>query len=573
MKVTRRKQNSESRKNVCDSYLNHSTNTTNVSAIEIDLGFMNGGYAALEQLHQTSEQKYMVTSAHLHASSCCVVKDPSFTCLHRHPEKLEAICSLLGQLPRLQQVTLDLNDVGYVSVKALTYLFQAKKLEQLHLIRLKVQAGNSEEDYEELELAMSQHTCVKNIYLHGCCHRSTRRFLGLLPNLYALERFHLRGAQLLGGGIPLNLATPTEADADDGFSMSNVLIELCRSSKFKTLILDRHHASLFSDEDIVSWATELSRPDFVTRLQHLKIVSNHLHGDISGEAIGRMLLTNTTLQTVTLHLFKGLWFTCGTTVARVLTTNSTLISLNVGIYRGLPQEVLERATEMIASLLPPPADKSDNNCRSQLQRLYLHMDFDFVLDGDLKKSKLMRTLNRVLDHNHVLSEVCFYDDCFCPFTLSRKVRAKLLRNQSGVPQLLYHRTANHHNANFDQDYAKAIISNQSNVDVVFYALSQNPAMLVQAAAAMADTTTTEDDGSLETTSPTKRTKKQHWSLLDLHHHHHSGAKKGVHARSLTSSNPIAIKTTTTTTTKSKIYQRLFSRHSTHTVTTRQTTAE
>jgi len=102
------------------------------------------------------------------------------------------------------------------------------------------------------------------------------------------------------------------------------------------------------------------------------------------------------------------------------------------------------------------------------------------LDGPLESS-LQQSMVKMLHSNHHLQSLVLQDDNGDKYSLNEEINFRLELNASKIPLLLRQNQCNSNSNNIDdqqEDYVRAIIDSKDSINVVFYALYNNPGLLL-----------------------------------------------------------------------------------------------
>ena len=401
------------------------------------------------RLHDTNKAR-KVRSALVHARSFAWYAPRKE---HNPHQDFLGIFGALSNLPNLQSLTVDLDDTRLTIRNLLAALQGECRLRELKLSHVKLEG--QAEDYQLLQEVLGVHPGLTRLSFLNC--KGTAAIQALLMAVPALQDVSL-------------VSTPLGRGADG--TTGSFLIEFCRQCPLlRSLVLDEV-TDLVDGQQIVRWANKFANPSFPSQIHELAISSSLLLGDVAGESLARLLMTNRSIQKCTLQLC-GPWDNCGASMASVLRCNVALTKLSLGIPGCNKTEVTEKANELAKALLP------ENSPDSKLKRLYLHLDIDCILDGDLEGTEMIKTFERVLNTNDNLKDLSLLDACTYPFELTTRIDNRLLQNRTGIPKLLHRKGYNI--GHFHEAYVERVIANRVNLDMTFFALSQMPSIVALAA--------------------------------------------------------------------------------------------
>ncbi|CAB9508857.1 expressed unknown protein [Seminavis robusta] len=435
------------------------------SMISVDLG-MPQSAAALVSLHQTTRRKCRVKGAYVHTNSCIWYGPPKVDL-----KGLVGVFVSLAKLPHLERVTVDLDNL-VLPVTALTILLRdAPGLTELTLCHLALMG--TDEQFQQLAAVMERNATQLTHVTLVHCYDGTARLQRSLVNLPALEQITLKGTRVAPW-------------SDDGAVDDNgeMLVQWCKAPKLKLLELE-DNANL-RDEHLLYLCEYLSRPDLESNLNEFKLSSSVLDGEVAGNAILDMAMINTNIHKLTLKL-SGCWKSCGASVASMICapSNNHLQNLVLGVYGGLPKTVVARSKKIFKAL---------GSSKCQLKRLRLYLDMDSVLDGPPVINELFGSVEKALQSNDRLKDLVLYDDCNQSMRLPSSVITKLQLNKSGIPRLL--RRKNTNTRKFQASFVKAIVEHKEDINTVFYALLENPSVLLAGAPSSLPATSTTDSEDL-----------------------------------------------------------------------------
>ncbi|CAB9527144.1 expressed unknown protein [Seminavis robusta] len=423
----------------------------------------NDALPALRVLRETPKLHQSVKTAVIHAESCVwygSVKMDLFA--------LVEVFSLLGELPRLQSITVDLSDLK-VPMAALTALLRgAKALRELHLINIHLVG-----DTKALDEVLKTHNRLQHVRFLRCTGVAIQSFMAHLPSLKRLElRYSALGER----------CTTTDV---------NPWKILGASTTLQSLTI-QELADLTTD-NALSFCMALSEQQLrgTCQLQelHMTSASTTVDGQQIGQAMADIFIlhsNNCTIKTLTLK-FGRTWKTAGHTVASILQRNPGLSSLCVELTGG------NTATSTHAAPILHALTKNNT-----LKRLKICLDRDMHLDEPLEDAFQSAIEQVLLQHNHVLQSLVILDENRDRYLLTKDAKLKLELNATKLPALLHS-----HNGT-QRDYLNAMIDANSgnSLDAVFYALSNQPNLL-------------RDMESLEVSAAHPTTmKKQQKSLID-----------------------------------------------------------
>jgi hypothetical protein len=208
-------------------------------------------------------------------------------------------------------------------------------------------------------------------------------------------------------------------------------------------------------------------------LMELHMTSNNasaVNGQEVGQALADLFLlqhSKNTIKMLTLK-FGRTWETAGATAASILLLNPGINSLSVEL------------TGKEATSVQAKAIFKALRSNSHLRRLTLCLDRDMHLDQPLEESFHQALQKLLLEHNHVLQSVAVLDEHREKYPLGSTVACKLLLNASGLPALLHGTAATASPEQQERDYIKVMIDSKDSLDLVFYALINQPCLLLDA---------------------------------------------------------------------------------------------
>jgi hypothetical protein len=430
------------RRNRSDPILASSTSSRGSGSIIVDLARMET-LPALKALRNTPDLRQNITSASVNADSCVWYGEVQLV----RVALIEAF-RLLGELPRLERVTVDLSDLK-IPVAALTELLKGTKvLKELHFMNVQLMGPT-----EALEKVLQAHKQLVHVRFMRCGGAAIQSFMIHLP---ALKKLELRYTTV--GRVSKSCRDPWVV-----LGLSTTLQSLTVQ---ELTDLQTEHALAF-----VSALTEQQLRQ-TSQLMELHITSDSTSG-VNGQAIGEavadlfMLYPLNTIKTLSLKLGKT-WETAGATVASILQLNPRINSLCVDLTGKEATAV--QAMAIFRAL--------QNN--SYVRRLKLCLDRDMDLDEPLEVSFHHALHNLLLEHNHVLQSVTVLDENRDRYPLGAAIQHKLKLNASKVPALLHCTTATKNAQQHHRDYINAMIDSKDSHDVLFYAISNQPSLLLDA---------------------------------------------------------------------------------------------
>jgi len=373
--------------------------------------------------------------------------------------------TIFGQLPNLKRVTIDLSCLD-LPVEALAALFQGTNTE---LCELELRNLHLVGDCHVLDQALQHATSTLSSIKMESCHG-----VGILSLMKApgLQQFDMRYCEIDETKVS------TSKDRHEAWTA------LGRSSTLQSLtlreIIDLKTENLVAFARALQWRQDHHQTNNNGELlQELHIAASlrtlpeceEKFGSILSEIL---LHQQSSIQTLSLK-FEDNWTNVGTAMAAVLehqnrtSSAAPLTSMSVGLAGTT---ALKQATQVAHALAS----------NASLERLKLCFDQDRLLDGPLDESFVTAMESVLLEHNHTLEKLVLMDDNLDHFPLSLGMQEKLNLNASTLPRLLSFGQAD------SQDYVSAMIDAKDNLNAVFFALSNNPNLLLHASPSSSTTT-------------------------------------------------------------------------------------
>jgi len=259
------------------------------------------------------------------------------------------------------------------------------------------------------------------------------------------------------------------------------------------------------DAHIVELSMALASP--YCKVQALELRSSILTEE-AGDALTTMLLINQSITHLTLHLDCE---QLGSAMARVFRHNNTLQHVDLRCY-GDDEEVCQSVLEMARALRLRRC--SSSGCRkhiakrsgyasspssskireSQVQSLRLSLE----IEPYQCQNEILAQFAATLKHNHILSTLVL-DDGIEPYVLTEDMQFDLKLNRCGYSR--FTKDIGNANVTTPTQYLDAMAQESDDINVLFTILNQHPELLCQAALAPETTATKEatpcDDSDAE----------------------------------------------------------------------------
>ena len=439
---------------------------------------------ALHVLRQTPELQRATETATVNLESCSFEVVDGSRKMNQHA--LEAAFATLAALPRLKQVNIDFAELELPVHALVTLLGGCDSLREILLSNLTL-VGTAEH-IKRLNEALATKRQLTRIRCHDCRGLALQSFMTHLPCIRKLEfrRCYIRHSTM----------------ATKSIREKNPFSILGQSPTLSCLTLQ--DVTDLQNDDVLALTHALSEPGSVSVLRELHLTSHgmnsspttasQLDGNICGPAVAELFAAYNPhfcrIRTMTLK-FGSTWTTAGSTMARILqhqqrplsspssqskshqqcnVGNNSLNSLCLG---------LDRKTAVSQGLKILDALRTNHT----LKRLKICFDRDMQLDGPLEAS-FQRSLDTLLQCNHKLQSVVLLDEKRERFTLSEECLHKLELNTSMLPLLLHTSTGgkgatSEQQRQQQEDYLNAMIGAKDSLNTVYYALSNNPNLLLQ----------------------------------------------------------------------------------------------
>jgi hypothetical protein len=420
-----------------------SNNNRSSSHIAVDLCQRNS-LRALAILCSTKGRKGKVKSAFVH------VQDGSeWQAMEDTLQTMVAAFAMLGSLPNLRSLTMDLQHRTLPVESLLMLLEGARGLKELELRRVSIPGERTPESLHKVLLA---HTSLQSLTFSHCqACEVVQAFISQLPLLLDLK------------------IIDTKISGQETVS-SMVLNGVCRRDQLRRLHLE--DVPDLHDEHIRSLASTLA----TTRNLHQLHLSSISLGERAGRAVAKMLMTNNSINKVTLEL--GYWSKCGSAMAQVLQTNTSVTQLKVLLTGSHQASVENKARELLAALSGNYSNVTDVTlCILDTSTNPSRIDGP-LLDSFVNVHQVWKALDDVLETNHTLEKVVIMDACLQTIDTPASTQASLDRNRAGLSRLLYGTDQDQdHEDNFHEKYISAIIDHKNNLDLVYFAICNYPSIL------------------------------------------------------------------------------------------------
>ena len=421
------------------------TKNHNRSEITIDLG-LEESWRGLMALHQLVDKKRKIISASLHSTKTKIWQNENEFADAKETNvstMLVAAFGVLSGMPNLQHLIVKLDQ--NIPAQALTVLFQgAPKLKVLRLQQVTVTGCVTQ--LRELERVVQKHSALTDLKMFDCKGVSSiQALLIYLPSLAEVEM------------------VATEMSRANASADSCLLQVLCKPT---LRVLKLHEIPDLKDQDIRNLVMEMTLlPAEMFQCRDLRLSSSDMLGKRAGEAIAELMLANTSIERLSLHL-AGDWKSCGSQFVEVLKCNKHLKDLGLRLNGKTHLSITNQAIEIAKALEEPSA---------VLESLNLCVQSVMDNASDDMQDSLVNALESLVECNHVLHRISIYDDSvyWCQNLLDC-VDAKLKLNASGLSRLLYHPETIQTNVNYDRDYVNAMAKGSQNLDLLFFALSAHP---------------------------------------------------------------------------------------------------
>jgi len=377
---------------------------------------------------------------------------------------------VLGNLPNLAAITIDASSWRFPVSALVCLLKTAKALKHLKLKDLALRGNLC--DQNNLGESLAMHTSLQSLVIENC--QGTACVRTLLTKASTLRTIKIRSTRL----------------SQSDLWASTCLVEMCQNNaSLQSLTLsnvpdlDDQHLAAFADF-LSSSNPNHDNATCAKELQELHITSS-CAGETAAEAIAKLLLAGTSISRVTINL-RGIWSSCGNSMAKVLSSNTTLVQLSLAIASNELDgwDAAHHAIQIAQAL-------SSNNKATALESLQLYMDMA-SLEADGGDQAILDAFESVLDKNYTLGELHLLnqDGSHC-HPLNPSLCLKLDLNRSGLTRLLVQpaparcpphipQHQQHTNDAYWMDmYICAMASSSENLSLLFYGLSNNPALFRQ----------------------------------------------------------------------------------------------
>ena len=401
-------------------------------------------------------------------------------------DALEEAFATLADLPCLQQVSIDFAELELPVYALVILLRRSRSLREILLTNLTL-AGTAEH-IELLNAALASKRQLIRVRCHNCRGVALQSFMTHLPRIRKLE---LRKCNIRHSAV-----TAQNAREKNPFST------LGQSPTLSCLTLQ--DVADLQNDDILALTHALSEPGSVSSLQELHLTScgrnsaattSQLDGNICGAAVAELFAAYNPhfcrIRTLTLK-FGSTWTTAGSTMAGIL--QNQLRPLSSPLSLSKPHHQSNDGNSSLNSLCVELAGKTAVSQGQEiltalrtnhtLKRLKICFNWDLSLGGPLEAS-FQRSLGALLQDNHKLQSVILLDENRDCFALSEECLYKLELNASVLPLLLHTNTGvtgatSQQQRQQQEDYLNAMIDAKDSLNAVYYALSKNPSLLLQA---------------------------------------------------------------------------------------------
>mgnify|MGYP005844178289 CR=1 FL=1 len=350
--------------------------------------------------------------------------------------RMISVFQMIGELPNLVSLQIDLGFAATMPLQALICLFQENsKLKSLSMQNLQLE--ESCDETLKLEALLKKNHQLQKLRLANCQDSSAVSVL-------------LSGPRRL-----TSIELDNTSIASNKTSSIALIAEVIQSPKLKSLSL--LNVPNFHDENAVALAVDLSLGK--SCLKVLTIVSSVL-GRKAGKAIAKMLHFNKILEKLCLHIdFDQVGFL----MSNALEANSTLQGIDLRIF----------GDDDIASNTCLSIAKSLRSESSALRKLRLRLEIE---PAKIEPS-VLEEFQATFQTNNTLENIVL-DDSMTRCRLPDSLKMKLALNRSGISKLL--KADAIETANYYERVVEAMISEKDCLDVLFYTLSEVPALSVRA---------------------------------------------------------------------------------------------
>jgi len=424
---------------------------------------------ALESLSQMTKRMRKIKSAMVYTSRAGVG-------IHRRisPQDVIHIFTVLGQMPNLTSVVVDLNRPrhhtgnGGLPLNALIRLLRSsKRLQSLQLRQLDVSVisvRDSPAAWQELCRCFAKHKHLQRISIFNCIGKNISCVIGVV----AKHARSLRQCQLVGASI----SSP---------ALARLTSTTCHP-RLKTLELEE--LPDINDAQIARLCSDLEKND--CQLEELRIRSSFLT-EAAGDRLALMLCLNTSLRTILLHLDCERF---ANSMAHCFGVNTTLRNVDLRCY-GDDEAVSHNVVQMALALQYSPIQKL--RLCLEIEPLEFQHDildaFRFMLMGDTNTS---------------LQELIL-DDGIQTYPVSEQLQLQLELNQCGYSRFI--RTYDTSSSGVTpQQWMQALqtASDAENLNVIYTILSNCPTLICGAATAMFEEQQPAMDSSSKMDASSKR---------------------------------------------------------------------
>jgi len=393
---------------------------------------------------------------------------------------IEEVFGIVASLPKLKCLSVDFAGME-LPVAVLTVLFgerSSKSLNEVAFKNVHFIMDHEDDDKSRLDDALLGQSQLTRVSCHGCSGDALSSFMMNLTNLRKLEMGRCQIGERDHHDKDIDDTPTTTAPKATSTAQTNPFWKLGQSQTLTSLTLvDMIN---LQNNDILTFTEALSASACPSPLQELHLIcgaGSTIIGEQCGMAIAD-LFTNPrpcNIRTLTLKLGPS-WTSAGSAIARILKHHSTKSTTNCV---GLSSLCLELPNNETACQQSRMIFRSLHK-NTSLKRLKIRYSLDMWLDGPLESS-LQQSMVKMLHSNHHLQSLVLQDDNGDKYSLNEEINFRLELNASKIPLLLRQNQCNSNSNNIDdqqEDYVRAIIDSKDSINVVFYALYNNPGLLL-----------------------------------------------------------------------------------------------
>ena len=449
--------------------ISSSNKKRNRSQLHLDLSLPET-LPALAALHSMKSRKQKIR----YVSVCCGIEMNYTSSGISSSSTLVGVFTLLSSLPSLTSLTIDLGDRTLPLDALLVILRVASRLSQLTLKHVVLPGERG----QELHKTLQEHAwSLQRVVLDHCS--GTASIQALMTQPPRLARLEVIGTKI----------------STMGTLTSQILVAAVVGTSLTSLKLT--DVPDVQDEHIVSWCHAMVSTARPTNLQELLLNSVSL-GVPAGDALEALLqqapvwapqLTRVSLQLGT----DAVW---GKGMASVLASETcTLTHLQLWVTGNRQRSVDKQTVRLLRALRQSSSSSRlqdlhivQNPCSSSSAEVYLPTTTTLPLE----EGCVSQALEETLQVNHTLGRVVLQNEThhgLMTYELPHSIEFKLTQNRVGLAALLYSTHPEMTDEAFQQQYVSAVVDGKDDLDLVFLAVSNHPALALDVLAGCEETNT------------------------------------------------------------------------------------